>query len=170
MRMGVLMLIAAAGVAGCQNRPGPPPPRGAIHSPTEASESAQAKPPTDLERSVAYSRENPWGENTGTARLRGTMLWGEDWQRPAPVPRRRLVLRGVKGTPTEGVYYRIRANEQGEFLFDRIRGGQFKLSDDTAAGFHWRLRISIAEGEDRALDLTPANSIMARDDFAEDGS
>jgi hypothetical protein len=166
-----LLILAAAGLIGCQNRPAPPTPsRVAIQSPIETSESERAKQQTDLERMVAYRKENPWGENTGTARLRGTMVWPENGQPPAPISRRRLVLKGVKGTPTEGVYYRIRANEQGEYLFDRIRGGEFKLSDDTAVGFHWRLRISIAENEDRTLDLTPTNSIGVRDDFAEDGS
>jgi hypothetical protein len=170
MRKAWLILVAV-GLIGCQNRPEPPTPsRVAIHSPIETSESERAKQQTDLERMVAYRKENPWGENTGTARLRGTILWGDDGQSPAPIPRRRLVLKGVKGTPSEGIYYRLRTDEQGAFLFDRIRGGDFKLSDDTAAGFHWRLRISIAEGEDRALDLTPANSIKVRDDFAEDGT
>lgn len=172
MRQAIIVLAAAVGLAGCPNRPAPapPPPRAASQSPLEVSESERPRQQTHLERMVAYRKENPWGENTGTARLRGTMLWGEEGQPPAPVPRRRLVLKGVKGTPTEGIYYRLRTDEQGEFLFDRIRGGEFKLSDDTAAGFHWRLRISIAEGENRALDLTLANSIRVRDDFPEDGT
>jgi hypothetical protein len=168
-----MILAAACGLAGCQNTPAPPAPRtpqATIESPAAVSASPSATRPTDLERLVAYGKKHPWGDNTGTARLRGTMLWGEDGQPPAPVPRRRLMLKGVKGTPTEGIYYRIRTDEQGEFLFDRIRGGEFKLSDDTAAGFHWRFRILVAEGEDRALDLTPANSIKVRDDFPEDGT
>jgi hypothetical protein len=171
MRTAVLILVAASALAGCQNQPAPPTPqRVAIQSPIETTQSERAKQQTHLERMVAYRKENPWAENTGTARLRGSILWGDDGQSPAPIPRRRLVLKGVKGTPTEGIYYRIRASEEGEYLFDRIRGGEFKLSDDTAAGFHWRLRISIADREDRALDLTPANSINVRDDFPEDGT
>jgi hypothetical protein len=170
MLPAVLIVFAAVGLAGCQNRRAPSPPRAALKSPGEASESEHAKQRTDLERLVAYGKKHPWGDNTGRARLRGTMLWGEDGPPLAPVSPRRLQLKGVKGTPTEGIYYRVRTSEEGEFLFDRIRGGEFKLSDDTAAGFHWRLRIAIAETDDHALDLSPTNSIKVRDDFAEDGS
>ncbi len=51
----------------------------------------------DAERSSAYSREHPWGEDTGTARVSGVLSWDGD-EPVAPSYRRALVLRGVQGT------------------------------------------------------------------------
>ncbi len=84
--------------------------------------------------------------------------------------RRALVLKGVRETPSAGLRYRVRTDAGGEFVFDRVKGGEFKLSDDISDGFHWRLRVEIRDGEDVAMNLTPSNSIRVRDDFPLDGN
>jgi hypothetical protein len=93
------------------------------------------------------------------------MTWAADGHPEAPVVRRGLVLKGIKGTPTQGVYYHLRTDEDGEFRFERIRGGSYKLSDDIASGYHWRLRLDVDDHASVTVDLTPANSIAVRDDF-----
>ncbi len=119
------------------------------------------------EKASAYAKEHPWGDYTGTSRLRGVVAWSDGSEPPVPMVRRPLVLKGIKGTSSYGLYYRLRANERGEFDFDRIKGGEFKLSDDITGGFHWRLRVEIRDGQDVTLDLTRDNSITVRDDFPE---
>lgn len=113
--------------------------------------------------SSTYSRDHPWGDNTGTARLSGTMRWRDDGSSPPLVYRRAVTLKGLNDTPSAGLEYRGRTNEQGEFIFDRIQGGEFELSDDTdVIPPHWRLRVDIRDGEARTVDLTPENSLANR--------
>ena len=157
-------------LAGCKGSPPPPPPPRAATPPpaSPGTDAVEPREPTVAERSAAYTREHPWGDYTGTARLSGRMDWPDA---PDTLIRRALVLKGVKGTPSFGLYYRLRADEHGEFAFDRIQGGEFKLSDDVSgSGFHWRLRMEIREGEAATVDLTPANSVKVRDDFPQDGN
>jgi hypothetical protein len=161
---GLLLVVPGVAVAGCQRSAAPtPPPR--VSAPAAPAPAPRAAVPTAAERSTAYTREHPWGENTGTARLRGTATWGEGNDAPAPVYRRTFLLRGLEGAANESVRYTLRTNANGEYVFDRILGGEYELTDGLALGSHWRLRVQINEGDDVTLDLTPGNSRDVRDDF-----
>lgn len=50
--------------------------------------------------------------------------------------------------------------------FDLL-AGSYKLTNRIAGQPIWRLRVEFKPGEQKTLDLTPANSIAARDDFPE---
>jgi len=163
---GLLLVVPGVAVAGCQRSPAPaPPPR--VSAPAAPAPAPRAAVPTAAERSTAYSREHPWGENTGTARLRGTVTWAEGTDAPAPVYRRMFLLRGLEGAPNESVRYTLRTDANGEYVFDRILGGEYELTDGLALGSHWRLRVRINDGDDVTLNLTPGNSRQVRDDFPE---
>ena len=167
-----VLLLALAPLAGCQGSPPPPPPP-KVAMPSPSAPTAVTDPKRqqeDLAKLTAYTKEKPWGENTGSGSLRGTMTWAEGGAPPAPLARRPLMLKSLTGEPTEKVRYLVRTGDQGEFQFDRIRGGDYKLSDDSAAGFHWRLRVTIGEGQDLTLNLGPDNSVKVRDDFPQDGN
>lgn len=161
-------LVALILLVGCNGSPAPPPPK--AKSAAEGPQRERPKPavePAPGDKTAAYAKEFPWGDYTGTSRLSGRLEWPEA---PDDTVRRALVLKGVKGTPSFGLYYRLRTDEQGEFAFDKIKGGDFKLSDDVSGpAFHWRLRVQIGEGESRSIDLTPANSIAVDDKFPDDG-
>ena len=155
---------------GCGRSPEPaaaPPSAAATLTARTAADGAPPREPTLAEKSAQYTKEHPWGDFTGTSRLHGKLHWPAP---PAAVVRRALVLKGIKGTPSAGLYYRVRTDGAGEFVFDRVKGGEFKLSDDISDGFHWRLRVEIRDGEERAIDLTPSNSRSTRDDFPLDGN
>ena len=164
--VGLLLAVPGVAVAGCQRSPAPAPPL-RVSAPTAPAPAPRAAVPTAAERSTAYSREHPWGENTGTARLRGTVTWAEGNDPPAAVYRRALLLRGLQGASNESVRYTLRTDANGTYVFDRILGGEYELTDGLAPGSHWRLRVRINDGDDVTLDLTPGNSRQVRDDFPE---
>jgi len=95
------------------------------------------------------------------------VTWAEGTDAPAPVYRRTLLVRGLEGAPNESVRYTVRTDANGEYVFDRILGGEYELTDGLALGSHWRLRVRINDGDDVTLNLTPGNSRQVRDDFPE---
>jgi hypothetical protein len=172
------ILLVIGLLAGCQRQPSTPPaaspsappgataaaaPGGTVET-TGGGKVGEYPHQAEAERSSAYAREHPWGENTGTARVSGVLSWDEDGP-VAPAFRPALVLRGVPGTPSQDRFYRTRTNEQGHFIFDRIKGGEYQLRDQTGREVHWRLRVDVAEGQDLSVDLSPANTVKVRDDF-----
>lgn len=159
-------VLALASLAGCKGSP-PPPPKTESPATPAAPVATAARPAPDAP--VTSATESPWGEHTGTARLRGTLSW-DGPESPAPAHRPQLSLRGFRGTATDGIDYRVRTNEQGEFVFDRIKGGEYMLRDIVLGGPHWRLRVDIKDGEDLTLDLALDNSIKVRDDFPQAGN
>ena len=138
-----------------------------VQAPVNVQSPANVQQQTAAERSTAYSRAHPWGDDTGTARLRGVLSW-EGSEPPAPMWRPALTLRGLLDTASARLFYRVRTNEKGEFLFDRIKGGQFRLSDRDGKEVHWRLKVEIAEGEEKTVNLSAANSVKNRDDFPDE--
>jgi hypothetical protein len=110
-------------------------------------------------------KENPWGDTTGTAKVQGRVLWAEGGRSMEPIARRQVTLKGLKGSPRQGIYYSVRTNEQGDFEFDRILAGEYRLSD----GEQWRLKVRVQDGESLTVDLTPENSTKVRDDFPQEG-
>ncbi len=106
---------------------------------------------------------------SGTARLRGLVLWGEAGQAPLPQRRLQLHLIGLSGTPTKGLRHTLRSDEYGHFEFKRVAPGPYKLTNVIAGRPKWRLRVVVEAGRDAALDLTPENGLGVRDDFR-DGS
>jgi hypothetical protein len=168
-RLAPLLLVL---LAGCSEPAAPPKPAAKltpaapVGTMSPAARSAQQE---QLARIVEYTKAHPWGENTGTATVRGRLLWTDGSGPEQPVVRRGVLLKGLKGTPTEGVYYSVRTDEHGEFKLERIRGGAYKLTDEIAAGFHWRLRVDVRDDTETIIDLTPTNSVAVRDDFPDTG-
>jgi len=170
MRIAIGVLALGAVLAGCQRSSVPP--LSQAPDPAVVTPSPRGLPvKTDMtlaERSTRYTQEHPWGDDTGTARLKGTVTWAEGNEPPAPVYRRALLLRGLKGAANEGRRYTLRTNAQGEYVFDRILGGEYELTDGLSKGSHWRLRVQINDGDDMTLDLTPGNGTQVHDDFPEE--
>lgn len=63
------------------------------------------------------------------------------------------------------VAYTIRSDDEGRYEFKRIVPGPYRVSDRVAGKPAWRLRVNVESGRDTVLDLTPGNSLDARDDF-----
>jgi hypothetical protein len=101
------------------------------------------------------------------ASLEGHAVFGEDGTAPKPMRRLQLFLVGEKGSPTSDERHLLRTSEDGRFLFPKVLAGSYKLTNRIAGQPIWRLRVELKPGESKQLDLTPANSTAARDDFPE---
>ena len=161
-RRGFIQLALVA-LAGCRGAPSPPPPPKVEvpASPAAAPAGAPPRAQDRLEHVVEYMKEHPWGDNTGTAAIEGHVLWSHGADPPKPLVRHQVTLKGVKGTPRQGVYYNVRTDEQGGFHVDRMLAGEYMLTD----GGYWRLRVRLEDGPPLTMDLTPDNSVKVRDDF-----
>ena len=176
-RIALPLVVLLGLLVGCQRSPSappaaakptarrPPPPPGPLPTRAEVENPHQA----EADRSTAYTKEHPWGEHTGTARLRGVLTWDGNGP-PAPAYRPALELKGLQDTPSAGLFYRVQTDEQGQFVFDRIKSGQFQLTDHVSPEPHWRLKIELGEREEKVLDLSPGNSLKVRDDFRKAGN
>lgn len=101
------------------------------------------------------------------ASLEGRAVFGENGEAPRPMGRLQLFLIGQKGSPTADEYHRVRTDEDGRFRFPRTLAGSYRLTNRIAGRPIWRLRVELKAGENKELELTPANSTAARDDFPE---
>lgn len=99
--------------------------------------------------------------------VRGTVGWAEPGQGVQPLNRKLIHLVGLKNTPTSGLRYNIRSDEDGRFKFEHVAPGPYKLTDVIAGEPMWRLRITVPETQEATVDLGPGNSAKVRDDFPE---
>jgi hypothetical protein len=110
----------------------------------------------------------PPADTTGPAgALRGQVVWNEA-EDPISVSRLQLFLKGLPDTPTHDQYYVLRTENDGHFQFRKVMPGSYKLTNRIAGKPHWRLRVTVPEGEPTTIDLTPQNSTRTRDDFPQD--
>jgi len=124
-------------------------------------------------RAAATDRPVPEGDGSdaksGSSGVRGVVGWAEAGQRAQPLNRKLLHLVGLKNTSTYGLRYSIRSDENGQYEFERIVPGAYKLTDAIAGDPMWRLRITVPEAQQTLVDLGPDNSAKVRDDFPEPG-
>jgi tetratricopeptide (TPR) repeat protein len=101
------------------------------------------------------------------ASLEGHAVFGENGTAPKPMRRLQLLLVGQKGSPTSDERHNLRTDEDGRFRFPKVLAGSYKLTNRIAGQPIWRLRVELKPGEQKQLELTPANSTATRDDFPE---
>ena len=104
----------------------------------------------------------------GDAALRGAIVWQGDLPEGVRLSRQQIFLRGIRGTPSEPFYYVRRTDPNGRFAFDKIKPGNYRLSERIAGQPTWRLRVEIQPSQQLTLDLNPQNSTRVRDDFPQD--
>jgi hypothetical protein len=78
-----------------------------------------------------------------------------------------LFLKGVRGAAVEDEYRTLRTDGQGRYRFANVVPGEYLLTNAVAGPVTWRLRVSLARGEHRTLDLSPSNDTSVRDDAPE---
>ena len=108
----------------------------------------------------SVSRERSSPPNSDTATLAGRAV-GRDGMKS----RLQLFLKGVPGSPVKDEYHILRTDQQGNFRFADVVPGDYMLTDAVAGPPGWRLRVSLAKGEQLVLDLSAANQATVRDDF-----
>ena len=120
---------------------------------------ARARQPAPALPSVSGQSSPP---NPDTAALAGRAV-GPDGVKS----RLQLFLKGLPGSPVKDEYHILRTDQQGNFRFAGVVPGDYMLTNVIAGPPAWRLRVSLAKGEHRVLDLSPANQATVRDDFPE---
>lgn len=116
---------------------------------------AQAAPPPE-----------PASTRPDRAMLSGQVVWNKDGS-AGPQAHLRLFLKGLKGTPVEDEFHRVQTDERGMFRIPDLPAGEYALTNRVAGPPIWRLKVKLKAGENLQLDLTPENSVKARDDFPE---
>jgi tetratricopeptide (TPR) repeat protein len=120
---------------------------------------------------AVYAAANPTGpekeRSAGNASLEGRAVFAEGGQPPQPMQRLQLFLVGQPNSPTQRERYNLRTDEHGNFKFPDVVPGPYKLTNRVAGQPIWRLRVELKASEVQVLELTPANSVAAQDDFPE---
>jgi hypothetical protein len=98
------------------------------------------------------------------AGVSGKAIW-EEGGSPKPMPRLQLFLKGVPNSPVRDEYHVLRTDQEGTYRFTDVKPGEYMLTDKIAGRPTWRIRVSLAPGQNVALDLGPDNSAPRRDDF-----
>ncbi len=114
----------------------------------------------------AGSPPEPAPTRPDRAMLSGQVRWNKDGG-AGPQPHLRLFLKGIKGTPVEDEFHRVQTDERGMFRIPDLPPGEYSFTNRVAGPPIWRLKVALKAGEDLKLDLTPENSVKARDDFPE---
>jgi hypothetical protein len=114
------------------------------------------------EDAVSETKEDP---TVGDSTLHGTVVWAEPSRGSEPRGRQQLFLKGLPGTATKELQYVRRSDDNGNYEFKNVPPGTYKLTDVIAGQPKWRLRVTLAAGQNIALDLGPSNAASARDDF-----
>jgi hypothetical protein len=127
---------------------------GVLRTPDTATAQEQSPPPVDKE--------------IGTSGLSGRVVW-TDGEPPIKITRMQLFLSGLPDTPTKGIQYVLRTDEDGAFQFKKIAPGPYQLTNRIAGQPLWRLRVEVPPDQDVTLELGPQNSLATRDDFPHGG-
>ena len=96
--------------------------------------------------------------------IEGQAYLGSSDQRQVQV-RMQIHLVGQPDGPTKEERRVIRTDNDGQFRFVNIVPGTYMLTDKIAGKPRWRMKIEVSPGSTLRLDLNPANSTDARDDF-----
>jgi hypothetical protein len=112
------------------------------------------------------ARDGVGDPRVGDAGISGTVTWAEAGSSPEVKRRMQVHLISLPGQQTvEEQRFTVRTDQDGRYVFTKIPPGAYKLTNTVAGPPLWRLRVTIAPGQETTLDLSNANSVNARDDF-----
>ena len=115
--------------------------------------------------SVGGGESDARDERVGDSGVHGRIVWGGG-RGDEPLKRFQIHLyaQSPDGTP-KGMSFHVRTDRDGNYKFEKIPPGIYKMTDDNVGTPKWRLRVQVQQGEDALIDLSPGNSINTRDDF-----
>ncbi len=96
--------------------------------------------------------------------IEGQAYLGTSDQRQGQV-RMQIFLVGQPDGTANGQRRVVRTDNDGNYRIPNVVPGSYMLIDRIAGKPRWRLKIEVSPGATLRLDLSPANSIDARDDF-----
>ena len=106
-------------------------------------------------------------ERAGDSGVHGRVVWDESQGQGAEPLKRfqvHLYAQSPDGT-AKGISFHVRTDRDGNYKFEKIPAGVYKMTDDNVGTPKWRLKVEVRAGEDALIDLGPDNSVKTRDDF-----
>jgi hypothetical protein len=132
------------------------------HAPASAEEAQIARTWLGQTEAPGEATDDP---TVGGGAVSGMVMWGLPGDPRQPREHQLVLLQGIPGTPTKGLFYRTRTDGQGRYEFTRVVPGPYKVTDAMAGPVTWRVRIAVDPVQPTVLDLTPDNTVEQRDDF-----
>ena len=104
-------------------------------------------------------------ERVGDSGVHGRIVWDEGTG-AAPLQRVQIHLYALSQDGTsKGISFHGRTDREGNYSFEKIPAGTYKLTDNNVLTPKWRLKVEVKPGENAPIDLGPENSLKMRDDF-----
>jgi hypothetical protein len=104
-------------------------------------------------------------ERAGDSGVHGRVVWDEG-QGTQPLKRFQVHLYGLAEDGTSRrMSFHVRSDREGNYKFEKIPAGTYKMTDDNVGTPKWRLKVVLRPGEDALIELSPDNSVKIRDDF-----
>ena len=177
MRLAALALLGGVllTAAGCQQPSSsvPPATTEVDHAAARSEEARVAREWLDgaNRRSVASSRpgaadaDAAKDERVGDSGVHGRIVWDEGTG-AVPLQRVQIHLYALSQDGTsKGISFHGRTDREGNYSFEKIPAGTYKLTDNNVLTPKWRLKVEVKPGENAPIDLGPENSLKMRDDF-----
>jgi hypothetical protein len=106
--------------------------------------------------------KDDWAGDSG---LHGRVVWNEG-RGPEPLKRLQIHLYALGDDgKSKGISFRARTDYDGNYHFEKIPAGTYKMTDNNVGEPRWRLKVEIKQGDNALIDLGPDNSVKTRDDF-----
>lgn len=106
--------------------------------------------------------KDPWVGDSGA---HGRIVW-DDGQGLQPLKRFEIHLYALgEDGKSKGISFHRRTDRDGNYRFEKIPPGTYKMTDNNVGEPRWRLKVELKPGEDALIDLGPDNSVKTRDDF-----
>jgi hypothetical protein len=104
-------------------------------------------------------------ERVGTSGVHGRVVWS-DAGATEPLKRFQVHLYALsEDGASKGMSFHVRTDREGNYKFEKIPPGTYKLTDHNVLTPKWRLKVEVRPGEDTLVDLGPENTLKTRDDF-----
>src|SRR5439155_24983502 len=104
-------------------------------------------------------------EGVGDSGGHGRIVWDEG-QGTQPLKRAQIHLYALEEDGTsKRMSFHVGSDREGNYKFERIPAGTYKMTDDNVGTPKWRLNVVLRPGEDAVIELGPDNSLKTRDDF-----
>jgi len=131
---------------------------GSLMSSTYQSHAASlAEPDRELVSTQLLINKSPAGS------LSGSVRWGRS-KGEKPMARQQLFLKGFEGSSL-GQIYEVHTDSAGHYRFIGITPGTYALTNRIDGPPIWRLKVVVEAEKVKEMNLSPQNSVNARDDY-----
>lgn len=110
----------------------------------------------------ATAADAPGDPQRGSATLTGSVTMRDPAGQLRPQGRQVVLLVGVDGTPTHGLRYKRRTDQDGRYEFANVVPGPYDVTGAIAGAATWRQRVVLELGQKTVIDLTSDAAVLER--------